>query len=333
LHRAGLPERIEGELAERTGTIIGSGLGGSATLSEQITINATRGPDRISPFFIPMAIANLAAGQAAISFGALGPSWATVSACATAGHAIGEAAETIIRGDADVMIAGGSEAPVCEPLVGAFDAMKALSTRNDDPEGASRPFDEGRDGFVIAEGAGILILEELDHARRRGAEVLAELVGYGATADATHITLPAPGGAGGVRAARRALDKAGMAPAEIDHVSAHATSTPEGDPAELAAFRTVFGDHAPRVSISATKGAIGHTLGAAGGIGAIAAICAMRAGCVPPTLNLTHPSPEMGDLDCTPLKSRSREINAALVNAFGFGGQNAVLIFRRWDDR
>jgi 3-oxoacyl-[acyl-carrier-protein] synthase II len=333
LHQAGLPERIEGELAERTGTIIGSGLGGSATLSEQVTINATRGPDRISPFFIPMAIANLAAGQAAISFGALGPSWATVSACASAGHAIGEAAETIIRGDADVMIAGGSEAPVCEPLVGAFDAMKALSTRNDDPEGASRPFDEGRDGFVIAEGAGILILEELDHARRRGAEVLAELVGYGATADATHITLPAPGGAGGVRAARRALDKAGMAPAEIDHVSAHATSTPEGDPAELAAFRTVFGDHAPRVSISATKGAIGHTLGAAGGIGTIAAICAMRAGCVPPTLNLTHPSPEMGDLDCTPLKSRSREINAALVNAFGFGGQNAALILRRWDDR
>ena len=330
--QAGLPERLEGDLADRTGAIIGSGLGGSGTLIEQITINATRGPDRISPFFIPMAIANLASGQTAITFGARGPNYATVSACATAGHALGESAETIIRGDADVMLAGGSEAPVYEALVGAFAAMRALSTRNDDPHGASRPFDEGRDGFVIAEGAAVLVLEELEHARKRGARILAELVGYGATADAVHITLPAPGGEGGVRAARRALAKAGMDPSEIDHISAHATSTPEGDPAELAGFKTIFGDHAPKVSITATKGAIGHTLGAAGGIGAVAAISAMNEGCVPPTLNLVDPAPEIGDLDVTPLTSRSREMRAALVNAFGFGGQNSAVIFRRWDE-
>ena len=330
--QAGLPERLDGEVADRTGTIIGSGLGGSGTLVEQITINANRGPDRVSPFFIPMGIANMASGQAAISFGARGPNFATVSACATAGHAIGEAGEMIIRDDADVMLAGGSEAPVYEALLAAFGAMRALSTRNDDPEGASRPFDQGRDGFVIAEGAAVLVLEELDHARRRGARILAELSGYGATADAVHITLPAPGGEGGVRAARRALAKAGMQPTEIDHVSAHATATPEGDPAELDGFRTIFGDHAPNVSITATKSAIGHTLGAAGGIGAVAAIKAMNDGCVPPTLNLMEPDEAMGDLDCTPLQSRTREIRAALVNAFGFGGQNSSLVFNRWDE-
>ena len=332
MDQAALPERLEGELGDRTGSIIGSGLGGSGTLIEQIGINATRGPDRLSPFFIPMAIANLASGQTAISFGARGPNYATVSACATAGHALGEAAETIIRGDADVMLAGGSETPVYEVLVGGFAAMRALSTRNDDPEGASRPFDEGRDGFVIAEGAAVLVLEEADHARRRGAPILAELCGYGATADAVHITLPASGGAGGVRAAQRALAKAGMDPSEIDHVNAHATATPEGDPAELTAFRTIFGEHAPEVSITATKGAIGHTLGAAGAIGSVAAIKAINDGCVPPTLNLTDPSPQVGELDCTPLQAKSREVRAALVNAFGFGGQNAALVYRRWDD-
>jgi 3-oxoacyl-[acyl-carrier-protein] synthase II len=332
LDDAGLPERLEGALAERTGAIVGSGLGGSGTLVEQITINVTRGPDRISPFFVPMAIANLASGQTAISFGAKGPNFATVSACATAGHALGEAAETIIRGDADVMIAGGSEAPVYEVLLGGFGAMRALSTRNDDPEGASRPFDEGRDGFVIAEGSGVLILEELQHARKRGARIHAEIVGYGATADAAHITLPAPGGEGGARAARRALEKAGMDPTEIDHISAHATSTPEGDPAELAGFKAVFGDQASNISIAAIKGAIGHTLGAAGGIGAVASIMAMKDGCVPPTLNLVDPSPAVDGLDCTPLTAKSREVRAALVNAFGFGGQNSAVILRRWDE-
>jgi 3-oxoacyl-[acyl-carrier-protein] synthase II len=278
-----------------------------------------------------MAIANMGSGQAAISFGAKGPNYATVSACATAGHAIGEAAETILRNDADLMLAGGSEAPVFEAIVAAFAAMRALSTRNDDPPGASRPFDEGRDGFVIAEGAGVLVLEELRHAEQRGATVLGEFLGYGATADASHITLPAPGGMGGVRAGQRALGKAGIAASEVDHVSAHATSTPEGDPAELAAFRTLFGEHASKISFTAIKGAIGHTLGAAGGIGSIAAISALRDGCVPPTLNLTSPARGVGDLDCTPLASRSRDIRVALVNAFGFGGQNSAILFRRWD--
>lgn len=332
MDQAGLPGRLEGDQADRTGAIIGSGLGGSATLMDQLAINATRGPDRLSPFFIPMAITNMGTGQAAITFGARGPNFATVSACATAGHAIGEAAETIIRGDADTMLAGGSEAPVVEALLGAFSAMRALSTRNDDPQAASRPFDEGRDGFVIAEGAGVLVLEELEHARRRDATILAELLGYAATADASHITLPAPGGAGGVRAARRALEKAGIPASAVDHVNAHATATPEGDPAELQAFRTIFGEHAPKVSITATKGAIGHTLGAAGGIGSIAAICALRDGCCPPTLNLTDPSPAIGELDCTPLTARSRSMEVALVNAFGFGGQNSALLFRRWMD-
>lgn len=332
IKHAGLPERLEGELADRTGIIIGSGIGGSGTLVEQVTINATRGPDRISPFFIPMAIANLASGQSAISFGARGPNWATVSACATAGHGIGEAYETIIRDDADVMFAGGSEASVYEALVGGFAAMRALSTRNDDPQGASRPFDAGRDGFVMAEGAGVLVLEELEHARRRGVQILAELVGYGATGDASHITLPAPGGEGGARAARRAIEKAGMQPQDIDHVSAHATSTPEGDPAELMGFKTVFGEHIKNVSITAIKSALGHTLGAAGGISAIAAIQAMREGRVPPTLNLVDPAPEAEGLDLTPLKARSRDVRAVLVNAFGFGGQNAALVLRRWDE-
>jgi 3-oxoacyl-[acyl-carrier-protein] synthase II len=332
MDQAGLPGRLEGDEADRTGAIIGSGLGGSATLMDQLAINATRGPDRLSPFFIPMAITNMGTGQAAITFGARGPNFATVSACATAGHAIGEAAEMIIRGDADTMFAGGSEAPVVEALLGAFSAMRALSTRNDDPQAASRPFDEGRDGFVIAEGAGVLVLEELEHARRRGATILAELLGYAATADASHITLPAAGGAGGVRAARRALEKAGIPASAVDHVNAHATATPEGDLAELQAFRTIFGEHARNVSITATKSAIGHTLGAAGGIGSIAAICALRDGCCPPTLNLTDPSPAIGELDCTPLIARSRSMEVALVNAFGFGGQNSALLFRRWMD-
>jgi 3-oxoacyl-[acyl-carrier-protein] synthase II len=331
MRSAGLADRLEGEIAEQTGMIIGSGLGGSGTLVEQIGINVTRGPDRLSPFFIPMAIANMGTGQAAITFGAQGPNWATVSACATAGHAIGEAAETIIRGDAEMMFAGGSEASVYEAIVGAFAAMRALSTRNDDPAGASRPFDEGRDGFVMAEGAGVLVLEELGHAQRRDAPIVAELLGYGATADASHITLPAPGGMGGVRAARRAMAKAGVAPDEVDHINAHATATPEGDPAELTAFRTLFGDHARKISITATKGAIGHTLGAAGGIGAIAALCALRDGCSPPTLNLTDPAPAVGELDCTPLVARQRTMRTALVNAFGFGGQNSALVLRRWE--
>jgi 3-oxoacyl-[acyl-carrier-protein] synthase II len=329
--QAGLPERLGGLLAEESGVIIGSGLGGAATLFEQIGVLSERGPDRLSPFFVPMTIVNMAAGQAAISTGALGPNFATVSACASSGHAIGEAAETILRGDAELMFAGGSEAPVVEGLVGAFAAMRALSTRNDEPVAASRPFDRGRDGFVVAEGAATLVLEEAAHAGRRGARILAEVCGYGASADAHHATLPAPGGAGAVRAARRALAKAGLDPSEVDLISAHATSTPEGDRAELACFHTVLGDHAPRVSITATKSAIGHTLGAAGAIGVVAAIGAILDGCVPPTLNLFDADEAVADLDCTPHTARRREVRVAMVNAFGFGGQNSALVLRRWE--
>ncbi len=332
LDQAGLPGRLEGELAERTGVILGSGLGGVATLFDNVLVMAERGPGRISPFFIPMGIANVASGQVAIAFGPLGPNFATVSACATGAHAIGEAWETIRRGDADVMLAGGTEAAIHEAVVGGFDSMKALSTRNDDPAGASRPFDEGRDGFVIGEGAGIVVLESLDHAEARGAEPLAELVGYGATADASHITLPAPGGIGAVRAARRALEKAGVEPSEVDHVSAHATSTLEGDKAELEAIWTIFGDHATKVAVTANKSMLGHTLGAAGALEAIAVIHALRTGTIPPTINLERPAPEAKGLDLTPNRAAKRDLHVALSNSFGFGGQNAALVFRRWDE-
>lgn len=330
LDSAGLPGRLEGSLAEATGIILGTGLGGVNTLCEQITINATRGPDRVSPFFVPMAIPNVGAGQLSITFGALGPNFAIVSACATGGHAIGESWEIIRRGDADVMVAGGAEAGVQEALVAGFCAMRALSTRNDDPAGASRPFDAGRDGFVIGEGCGILVLEELEHAQARGAEPLAELVGYGATADASHMTLPAAGGSGAVRAARRALEKAGLTAAAIDHLNAHATSTPEGDKAELMAIRTIFGDRAPEVAVTANKSMLGHTLGAAGAIEAMVTIQSIRTGIVPPTVNLTDPDPLAEGLDLTPLVAGHREIRTALSNSFGFGGQNTALIFTRY---
>ena len=329
--QAGLPERFEGELAERTGVIIGSGLGGVNTLFDNVLLMGERGPDRISPFFIPMGIANVGAGQIAIMTGAIGPNVATVSACATGGHAVGEAWETIRRGDADVMLAGGVEAGIHEATLGGFASMKALSTRNEDPAAASRPFDKGRDGFVIGEGCGVLVLESLEHAQARGATPLAELVGYGATADASHITLPAPGGIGAVRAARRALDKAGIDPSEVDHVNAHATSTPEGDKAELAAIRTILGDHAPNVSVTANKSMLGHTLGAAGAVEAIVTIQALRNGVVPPTINLHDPDDAAVGLDLTPNVARERDVRVALSNSFGFGGQNTALVFRRWD--
>ena len=331
LARAGLPDRLEGALAERTGVILGSGLGGATTLFDNVMVMAARGPDRISPFFIPMGIANVGAGQIAITFGPMGPNFATVSACATGAHAIGEAWETIRRDDADLMLAGGAEAAIHEAVLGGFASMKALSTRNDDPPRASRPFDRDRDGFVMGEGAAVLVLEALEHAEKRGAEPLAELIGYGATADASHITLPAPGGIGAVRAARRALEKAGVTADEIDHVNAHATSTPEGDLAELQGMRTLFGDRVGAVAITANKSMLGHSLGAAGAIESVATIQALRTGVIPPTINLEHPDPAAEGLDLTPLKSATRPMTLALNNSFGFGGQNAVLIFRRWD--
>ena len=331
LDQAGLPGRIDGALAERTGVYLGSGLGGVSTLFDNVLLMADRGPDRISPFFVPMGIANVGSGQVAIAFGMLGPNFAIVSACATGAHAIGEAWETIRRDDADIMLAGGSEAAIHEAVVGGFASMKALSTRNDDPQAASRPFDQGRDGFVIGEGAGMLVLEELSHAEKRGAEPLAELVGYGATADAWHITLPAPGGVGALRAGRRALEKAGMEADELDHVNAHATSTPEGDGAELLALAALLGEHGPAVSISAQKSMLGHTLGAAGALESIATIQAMREGAVPPTINLDNPDPNVDGLDITPNKATRRAIGASLNNSFGFGGQNAALVFRRFE--
>ena len=331
MDQAGLPARLEGEHALHTGVIIGSGLGGTGTLIDQIIVNHDRGADRVSPFFIPMAIANMAAGQVSISFGAMGPNFSTTSACASAGHAIGEATEMILRGDAEVMFAGGTEACVYEATIAGFSAMRALSTRNDDPAGASRPYDSGRDGFVLAEGAATLILEELGHAEARGARILAEVCGYAASADASHITSPAPGGAGALRAARRAMAKAGMDSSEIDLVAAHATSTPAGDMEELAAIRSLLGDRAPRVSVTAIKGAIGHTIGAAGAHAVVAVIQAMHHGCVPPTLNLTAPDPAVGDMDLTPLHARERDVRVGLVNAFGFGGQNSAIVLRRWD--
>jgi 3-oxoacyl-[acyl-carrier-protein] synthase II len=331
MDHAGLPGRLEGEEAERTGVILGTGLGGVGTLVEGISVSATRGPDRISPFFIPMGIPNVGAGQIAISFGMTGPNFTTVSACATGGHAIGEAWETIRRGDADTMLAGGTEAGIYESIVGGFASMRALSTRNDDPAGASRPFDKGRDGFVIGEGCAVLVLETLDHARSRHAEPLAEIIGYGATADASHITLPAPGGIGAVRAARRALEKAGIEATEVDHVNAHATSTPEGDKAELQAIRSIFGEHATKVAITANKSMIGHTLGAAGAIEAVASIQSLRTGCIPPTINLSDPDDAAEGLDLTPNRGRTRDVRVCLSNSFGFGGQNTALVFRRWE--
>jgi 3-oxoacyl-[acyl-carrier-protein] synthase II len=277
-----------------------------------------------------MAIANMPSGVAGIMFGALGPNFSTTSACASSGHAIGEAYETIRRGDAEVMIGGGCEAPVYDATLAGFAAMRALSTRNDDPAAASRPFDADRDGFVVAEGAGALILEELGHARERGARIYAEVCGYGATADGHHITTPAPGGAGAVRAARRALQKAGFGPERIDLVSAHATSTGEGDPTELMSINTLVGEHAAAVSVTATKSSIGHTLGAAGAVAAVAVVKALEEGTLPPTLNLHQPDEHAGALDLTPLRSRRRPLDVALVNAFGFGGQNSAFILQRW---
>ncbi len=332
LDSAGLPGRLDDDMAARTGVIVGSGLGGVSTLFDNVLVMGQRGPDRISPFFIPMGIANVGAGQVAIAVGATGPNFATVSACASGGHALGEAWETIRRGDADMMLAGGVEAGIHEAILGGFASMKAMSTRNDDPPAASRPFDKGRDGFVIGEGGGVLVLEALEHAEARGAPPLAELVGYGATADAWHITLPAPGGIGAVRAARHALDKAGLDPAEIDHMNAHATSTPEGDKAELQAIHAIFGDHAPRVAVTANKSMLGHTLGAAGALEAIATILALREGCVPPTINLEDPDEYAAGLDLTPNVATRRPMQAAISNSFGFGGQNAVLVFRRWSE-
>jgi 3-oxoacyl-[acyl-carrier-protein] synthase II len=332
MDQAGLPPRLEGEQAERTGVIVGTGIGGIGTLWEQTQVCAQRGPDRISPFLVPMAITNLASGVVAITFGPKGPNFSVVSACASGAHSLGEAFEVIRRGDADLMIAGGSEASINELMVGGFASMRALSTRNDDPERASRPFDRDRDGFVMGEGCGSLVLESLESARRRGVEPLVEMAGYGAAADASHITLPAPGGEGAVRAMRLGLQKAGISPDEVALVNAHATATPDGDPCELEAARTLFGERAGEVSITANKSMIGHTLGAAGAIEAIATIMSIRTGIVPPTINLEDPDEAAAGLDLTPGRAVKRQVEVAVSNSFGFGGQNGAIVFRRWQE-
>ncbi len=329
---AGLVGPPPGTDADRFGVVFGSGIGGMATFEEQTRILITRGPNRVSPFFVPMFIPDIAAGLISIRYGAKGPNYATVSACASSAHAIGEAARTIERGDADAMIAGGTEASITPLAVAGFAAMKAMSTRNDEPAVASRPFDAQRDGFVIGEGAGALILESLESARKRGVEILGEVVGYGASGDAYHITSPAPEGAGAQSAMRAALADAGVGPDEVDYINAHGTSTPQNDKNETAAIKAVFGDAARQIVVGSTKSMTGHTLGAAGGVEAVVSILACREGKIPPTINGTDPDPEC-DLDYAHGGMVERPVRIALSNSFGFGGHNVCLAFRRWDEQ
>jgi 3-oxoacyl-[acyl-carrier-protein] synthase II len=316
----------ENAIPERVGVYVGSGIGGVETWEEQHKILLERGPKRVSPFLIPMMIANMATGQISIMTGAKGPVSTVVTACATGSNAIGDAFRTIQRGDADVMICGGAEAAIRPTGMAGFCAMRAMSTRNDEPEKASRPFDLNRDGFVMAEGAGILILEEMEHAIRRGAPIYAELVGYGMSGDAHHITDPNPDGA--VRCMKAAVQDAGIDLAEVDYINAHGTSTPAGDKSESSAIRTLFGDHAYKLAVSSTKSMTGHLLGAAGGVEAIISVLAIREGIIPPTINLDTPDPDC-DLDYVPHTARKADVRVALSNSFGFGGHNATLILKK----
>jgi len=315
---------------DRVGVIVGSGIGGIPVFEAQAKEIAEGGPRRLSPFFIPTMISDIAAGQISIKYQLRGPNYATTSACATGSHAIGIAMRHLQFGDADVILAGGAEGSITPMGVGGFNAMKAISTRNDDPEHASRPFDLQRDGFVVGEGAGILVLETLEHAKKRGAKILCELKGLGFSADAHHITAPAPGGEGAIRAMRQALKNAGFAPNDIDYINAHGTSTQYNDKTETEAIKNLFGDHAYQVSISSTKSMTGHLLGAAGSVESVACILAIQNAVVPPTINYTTPDPEC-DLDITPNQAKQREVRTALNNAFGFGGHNACLIFTAFE--
>lgn len=314
---------------DRIGVIIGSGIGGLKSFEEQHDVYRERGESKISPFFIPMFIADIAAGIVSMHFDAKGPNYATVSACATSAHAIGDAYRTIQYGDADVMICGGSEATVTPMAIGGFANMKALSERNDDPSKASRPFDRERDGFVMGEGAGVLILEELNHALARGATIYAEVAGYGATGDAYHLTAPAPEGEGAQRAMKRALNDAGLTIDQIHYINAHGTSTPANDLNESLAIKAVFGDHARSLNVSSTKSSTGHMLGAAGAVEFIVSALAVKNGVIPPTINYEIPDPEL-DLNYTPNVSVERDVSAALSNSFGFGGHNVTLAVKRY---
>lgn len=327
--QAGL--EINSTNADGIGVIIGSSIGGLTTLSNQFKVLFERGPERISPFLCPMMIADSASGQVSIALGAKGINFCTTSSCSSGSDAIGEACEIIKRGDAQAMIVGGTEASITPIGVAAFNAAGALSTRNDEPQKASRPFDVERDGFVMAEGAAILVLESLPLALRRGANILAEVIGYGATSDAYHITQPAEGGEGGAKAMKRALTKAGIEAEEIDYINAHGTSTPLNDKCETMAIKSVLGSHAYKVAISSTKSMVGHLLGAAGAMEAAVCILSIKHGIVPPTINLTQPDPEC-DLDYVPNIARPLKVRTALSNSFGFGGHNSVLIFREYKE-
>jgi 3-oxoacyl-[acyl-carrier-protein] synthase II len=318
------------ENADAIGVYIASGIGGFTTIEREHKALLEGGPRKISPFFIPSAIINLAAGQVSIRFGAKGPNSATCTACSASAHAIGDAYEIIRRCDADAMIAGGSEAAITPMGVGGFAALRALSTRNDEPERACRPFDRDRDGFIIGEGAGVIVLEELEHARRRGAPIYAEIVGYGMSADAYHMTAPSEDGDGGRRVMANAIRKAGIAPEDVDYINAHGTSTPYNDRLETLAIKNCFGDHAYKLAISSTKSMTGHLLGAAGGLEAGITALAVRHQIVPPTINLDEPDPDC-DLDYVPHTSRQMPIRYALSNSFGFGGTNAALMFKKFD--
>ncbi len=311
------------------GVLIGSGIGGLETTTAQHTTLLQRGPGRLSPFMIPMLISNMASGLVSMYYGLRGPNFATCSACATANHALGEAWRTIKMGDAKVMLAGGAEATIVPIGIGGFCAMRAMSTRNDDPKHASRPFDKERDGFVMGEGAGVLVLEELEHARARGARIYAEIVGYGNTADAYHLTAPSPGGEGATRCMRMALRNAGLNPEDVTYINAHGTATPTGDIAETQAIKTVFGDHARKLAVSSTKGATGHMLGAAGAVEMIVCTKAIQTDTVPPTINYEVPDPEC-DLDYVPNVARPTKVQVVINNSFGFGGHNASVVARKF---
>ncbi|AUZ29957.1 beta-ketoacyl-ACP synthase II [Bacillus licheniformis] len=315
--------------ADRIGVWVGSGIGGLETLEQQFETFLTKGPRRVSPFFVPMMIPDMATGQISISLGAKGVNSCTVTACATGTNSIGDAFKVIQRGDADVMISGGTEAPLTRMSFAGFSANKALST-NPDPKTASRPFDKNRDGFVMGEGAGIVVLEELEHALNRGATIYAEVVGYGSTGDAYHITAPAPNGEGGVRAMKEAIKDAGLSPVDIDYINAHGTSTPYNDKFETIAIKEVFGEHAYKLAVSSTKSMTGHLLGAAGGIEAIFSVLAIKEGIIPPTINIETPDEDC-DLDYVPDQARRQDVNVVLSNSLGFGGHNATLIFKKYE--
>ncbi len=332
VRESGLPvgsDKPNGYASDRVGVIVGSGIGGISSLEEQHMKGLEKGFDRLSPFFIIQMIINMAPGLISMRYGAKGPNWSTVSACSTSAHAIGEAFKSIRYGECDAVIAGGAEAAITPLSIGGFSVMKALSTRNDSPQTASRPFDKDRDGFVMGEGAGVLVLEEYEHAKKRGAPILAELAGYGANSDAYHVTGQPPDGEGAQRCMRLALQSSGLNASDIGYINAHGTSTPVNDPTETKAIKAVFGDHAKKLAVSSTKSMMGHLLGAAGGAEAVVSALALTRNVLPPTMNLQNPDPEC-DLDYVPNQPRELRVNAVMSNSFGFGGTNAVLVFKRF---